>query len=138
MGRLIQANRAATRQGDRSLDAPWGSIHLGATNILRFKRLDQGLEVVAHQVQHRAEQIMAGMALRKLAVQRVYAGFGRWHRENHPAFAHLYIAESEDVAEEGAVGFGIFAVEQKMSADDHAAEYIPAGAQRLTNFVTPL
>lgn len=50
------------------------------------------------------------MKLAPLTVGRVDPDLARRQREDEPAVADVYRRKSEDVTEEGAVGFGIFAV----------------------------
>ena len=70
---------------------------------------------------------MSCVLLRKLAIQGMDSGFGGRHGEDEPSFADIERAETEHVPEEGAIGFGIIAVQQKMGAGNHVAEYIGFG-----------
>jgi hypothetical protein len=46
-------------------------------------------------------------------------GFGRRYGEDQPAVAGIDIAESESVAQEGAVRVGVFAVNDYVGAGNH-------------------
>src|SRR5207248_3522564 len=91
-------------------------------------------EIVAHQVKHRAQQIVSAMFLGKLLLAGVDRRFGRRHGKDQPALTHLNEAQAENVAKEGPVGFRILAVEKKMSASKHVPEYIRSPHRSLTNF----
>ena len=64
-------------------------------------------QVVAHQIDVGAEQVVAGMLLREFTVGRVEGRLRRRHREDQPAVADVDGAEVEHVAEERAVGFRV-------------------------------
>jgi hypothetical protein len=125
---LVKTYFSAAGQRNCRLDSPGSSLDFAALNILRFQRGDGGVDVVAHQVQDRAEKIVSSVALRKFSFYRVNAGFGRRHRENQPPLADVDEREFKDIAKEGPIRLGIFAVEQEMSTDNHAAKYMPDGS----------
>jgi len=54
-------------------------------------------------------------------------GFGWRHGEDEPPLSHVDIAKSKNVVEQGAVCLRIFAVEEDVRSDNHAAEYTPDG-----------
>jgi hypothetical protein len=68
----------------------------------------------------------------------VNRGLRGGHAENQPTVPDINGRKSKNIAEEGAVRLGISAVEQEMSADNHAAKYIRIAAPGLTNFVAAL
>jgi hypothetical protein len=117
---LVHADAAAAGQRDRRDAAPRRYFHLGAENIFRFQCSDHGVEIVAQQVKNCAEQLVSGMTLRELTLQRMDSGFCWRHAEDEPAFTGINAGEIEDIAEEGTIGVGVFAVEQKVSTDNHA------------------
>ena len=93
------------------------------------------MEIVAHQVQHRAQQCMPRMVLRKIAFKRMDPCFGRWHGEDQPTLAGVDRAKAQHIPKKGAVGLRIFAVQQEMSAKDHGAEYIGVEAAGFDQFL---
>ncbi len=119
MLRLIEPNFSAARQHDRCLQSPRRFIHICAYHILGGEPRNLRLQVVAHQVQHRSHQRMPRVNLFCAFVHWMECGFGGRHCENKPAVANVNCAEAKNVAEECAVGCGILAVQQNMSAHDH-------------------
>jgi len=124
MRRLVQPDVAAAGERNRGRDSPIRRLHLGAVHILRLQRRDETIEIVAHQIQDSTQQFMAGMTLRELSIRRVNRRFCGRHAENQPASADIDRRESKNIAKEGPIRLGISAVDQEMSADNHAAEYI--------------
>src|SRR5882762_11388805 len=57
--------------------------------------------------------------MRTILSGRVECGFPRRQRKDQPAVARIHRLEPENVAEEGAVRFCIFAVNNDVSARDH-------------------
>lgn len=47
----------------------------------------------------------------------------RWQGENQPTLACVHVGKIKDVAEKGAVGFWLLAVEENMRTDDHGMEF---------------
>jgi hypothetical protein len=68
---------------------------------------------------------VAGVALRELSIGWMNPSLGGRHGEDEPTSADVDGAEFKNIAEEGAVSLGVFAIQKKMSADNHGAEYIP-------------
>lgn len=122
MGGLIEADFAAAGKFDRGPNAPGLLFHLGAGDVLRLEESNLCLEVVAHEVKDGAEKVMPGVKLSGAGVSRVNGDLGRRQLEDQPAVTDVDEREAEDLAEEGAVGFGVVAVKQDVGAADHAGE----------------
>jgi hypothetical protein len=54
--------------------------------------------------------------VRTILIGRVECGFSRWQGENQPAMARIHGFEPENVAEKCAVRFGVFTVNNYVSA----------------------
>jgi len=117
MGRLVEPDLAAAGQLDGCPDPPRRFFNFGAADSFIAQGLDSGLQVVAHQIQHRAQQGVPGVYLQE--VSRVDREFRGRQRKDQPASTHIHGAELQHIAEEGAVGFGIFAVEKNVGAVNH-------------------
>ena len=109
-------------------------MYVGALNIFPFERRDHGVEVVAHQVEFAAEQPLPSPNVGRFTLQRMNSRFGGRHRENQPAFSSVHARKLEDVAKKGAVRVSVFAVQKKVRADNHAAEYSPNGSAAFDRF----
>jgi hypothetical protein len=57
--------------------------------------------------------------------------------EDQPSVAGVHRAESENVLKENAIGFGLFAVEHKMHAINHAQSVAPLSASGATLSLNP-
>src|SRR6202044_1812681 len=73
---------------------------------------DERVNVVAHQIKL-VDVILLG------GVHRHFCG---WQREDQPAVTGVGVAVLQNVAEEGAVGVGVLAVEDDVSSMDHDAQ----------------
>ena len=104
---LIEGKFAATRQRDGCENSPRLLADAGSADALAFELAHRRLEVVAHQVQP-MPAVVAWMN-RELS---------RWQSEDEPAIASIDGVEAEDVAEEGAIGSRVGAVDDHMSAAD--------------------
>jgi hypothetical protein len=93
--------------------------------VFSRERRDRGRQVIAHQVKDCTQKLVSAVTLRELAVDRVNSCFSRGHSKDQPAFADINAGQLEDIAKEGAVRLGVPAVEQEMSADNHAGKYSP-------------
>src|SRR5690349_2963556 len=125
MRRLIQTNFAAAGQAYRRPNAPTLGLDLSAFRVLAFQGCDLRVDVVTHQVQDAAQQLVAGMTLGRVSVGRMEGGFRRRHGENQPAATRIHGRKTEDIMKENPIRLGIFAVKEKMSTENHAAKYIP-------------
>jgi hypothetical protein len=62
--------------------------------------------------------MVARVTLSEVAVRRMQGEFGRGQGEDGPALFELDETEAQNVADERAVGFRVFAVQQEMRAGD--------------------
>ncbi len=76
-------------------------------NLVFLQTSDELFDVVAHQIKF-VRVILTGM----------HGHFGRRQAEDEPTVADIHVSELEDVAQQGAVGFRILAVNNGMSAGD--------------------
>src|SRR5258707_1603648 len=79
-------------------------------------------QVVAHEIEF----------MRAILSGRVECGLPRWQREDQPAMTCIHGLEPENVPEEGAVRFCIFAVNNDVSAGNHLP--LLRNASRITLF----
>src|SRR5438270_4538404 len=110
MLRLIEADLASTGKLHLRHGTPSCFLNGGAYNVLLREGGYLGIQIVAEEVEFVGDAIFAG---------RVKCGFCRRQGEDEPAMACIDGLEPEDVAEEGAVRLGVFAVEDYVSARDH-------------------
>ena len=116
MLRLVEADGAATRQADGRAGSPALLGDLGEADAAGAERAEDGLEVVAHEVEVGGKQAgLGGRRLRRVA-QRVERGLGRRQAEDQPAAAGVDGGQLEDVAEEGSIGLRVGAVEEDVGA----------------------
>lgn len=80
------------------------------------------VQVVAHQVQHRSDEMAVRVNLGESAIARVDCNFGRGQGENQPAATGVDERELQHVANESPVRVRVRAVYQEMRARDHEAE----------------
>jgi hypothetical protein len=66
MCRLIEPQLSAARQADGGPDAPLLPFDLGGRNALPCQGLERRVEIVAHQVEHRPQQLVVGVPLREV------------------------------------------------------------------------
>ena len=62
------------------------------------------------------------MRLSKFALDWMHGQFSGWSAKNQPAAAYIDCLESQNIAEEFAIGRGILAVEQDVKAKNHRRE----------------
>src|ERR1700730_2946791 len=107
---LIEADLASAGKRYLRNGTPSCFLNCGALNVLLCEGGYFGFQVVAYEIE------FVGIAM---LIGRVECGFGRRQGEDEPAMARIDRLEPEDVAEEGAVCLGVFAVEDYVSARDH-------------------
>ena len=122
---LVETDLATARQWNRRDAIPRRRLHSGAVNIPSVQKFDLCLPVVTHRVRHGTQQLLSHRPLGKLTRQRTNARCRPRHGKDEPACSNGDRAQSKDAAERRAAGLGILAVDQKMRADRHGAEYIP-------------
>src|ERR1019366_3306311 len=105
---LVQADSAATGQRQLRQDSPAFLFYTAELHVVALQRLHGGLQVVAHEIQFVPVVFFIGMERR----------LGGWQRKNQPTVSGIDWGKLEDVAEELAVGFGVFAVDDDVSAGD--------------------
>jgi hypothetical protein len=106
---LIETDLASAGQLDLCDGTPSLFVNCGARDLLARERGYLGFEIVAHEVKF----------VGTVFIRRVDCSFCGRQGEDQPAVASIYGLESEDVAEECAVGVGVFAMEDDVSARDH-------------------
>src|SRR5262249_15325990 len=109
MSWLVQADFPATGKSECGEEAPTLVRDPAANGAFGVQRARHRLDVVAHQVDLMTA-VLGG---------RVHRDLGRRQREDEPALSGIDVGESEDVAQEGAIRFGILAVDDRMCATDH-------------------
>ena len=68
------------------------------------------MQVVAHQVEHGSEEVMAAVKLLILAIGRVDRSFGRRKLEDQPAVPDVDGRKLQHVPKKGAIGVRPFAL----------------------------
>src|SRR6202051_411359 len=110
MFRLIEADLASTGKLHLCYGAPSCFLNGGALNVLLCEGGHLGFQVIAHEIEFVGNTTFAG---------RVECGFRGRQGKDQPALARIDGLEAENVAEECAVCFGVFAVEDYVRARDH-------------------
>ena len=109
MLRLIDAELAATGQGDLRKPTPALILHGRAGDVVRLHLLDERVDVVAHQIE----------LVHIVLLRWMHGHFGRGQSEDQPAVADIDVRQPEHVGEECAVCLGSVAVDDEMRADEH-------------------
>src|SRR5712692_7637610 len=109
MLRLIKADVASTGKPHLRNGTPWSFLNFRALDVLLHEGSHFGFEVVAHEIE------FVGTIL----IGRMECGFCRRQGEDQPAMARIHGFEPEDVAEKCAVRFGVFTVDNYVSARNH-------------------
>ena len=109
---MVDSEGSSAGQLDVSETSPAGLVD-GAfeNNLFTFEVCHRGVEVVAHQV-----EVVAGF------VAGVEGDLGRGQGEDQPALAGVDGVETEDFIEELAVGVGVLAVHDDVSAYKHVLQ----------------
>src|SRR5260370_38368976 len=110
MLRLIEADLASAGKLHLCNGAPSCFLNCGAFDVLFREGGHFGFQVVAQEIEFVDNTIFVG---------RMECGFCRWQGEDQPAMPRIDGLESKDIAEKCAVRFGVFAVEDYVSARDH-------------------
>lgn len=113
--RLVDADFTAARQREARDGAPTLFVDRRALDALRRHRLNERVDVIAHQVQ----------LVRAVAVGRVYGDLSRWQGEDQPAVSGVGEWIAQNITKERAIGLCVFAVDDDVSAVDHVAYCAP-------------
>src|SRR5579863_1166083 len=112
MLRLIKTDLATSGKLDLGDRTPSLVLNVGARHTFSLELGDLGLEIVTHEIQF-VPIILAGLLV------RMKRGL-RWRQcKNQPSTACIYRLESENIPEEGAIRFRVFAVHNYMRTEDH-------------------
>src|SRR5260370_13254912 len=109
MLRLIQANLLSTGQLHLRNRTPSRFLNLRALHTLLTQCIHLRFQAVAHEIEF----------VRTVLTCRMECSLTRWQREDQPAMACIHRLEPENVPEEGAIRFRIFAVNNDVSARNH-------------------
>src|SRR5438445_3925683 len=109
MLRLIKADLASAGKLHLRNGTPSWFLNFRALDALLCEGSDFGFQVVAHEIEF-VDTILIG---------RVECGFCRRRGEDQPAMTRIHGFEPEYVAEKCAVRFGVFAVDNYVSARNH-------------------
>jgi hypothetical protein len=106
---LIKADLASTGKPHLCNRTPSLFLNFRALNALFFQGSHLDLQIVTHEIKFMGTTLIG----------RVDRGFSRRQGKNQPAMTCIHGFETEDIAEEGAVGLGILTVDNYVSARDH-------------------
>src|SRR5580704_14684917 len=106
MLRLIKADFASTRKPHLHNGTPSCFLDSRELNAPLCERSHLGFQGVAHEIE------FVGAIL----IRRVECGFCRRQGEDQPAMTRIHGLESENVAEKCAVRFGVFTIDNYVSA----------------------
>jgi hypothetical protein len=119
MCRLVETNLAPTGYSESSFPPPRLLSHLSTLDLPGFQGPHGCIQVVTHQVEDRAQELMVGMAPQVAFFFGMQGCFSGWQRKDQPSSTGIHCAKSENVAEEDAICFGVCAVQQDVSAGNH-------------------
>src|SRR5262249_36822527 len=108
---LIDTELSTSRQRDLREQTPTLVLNGRARNAPLLHRGDELLDVVAHQIELVDVVILRG----------VDGHFCRRQTEDQPAFAHIDVRHPEHLAQKGAIGLRLLAVNDRMRSDDHGS-----------------
>ena len=118
MRRLVKANFPVAGQLDRRFDSPVFLFDRRAVHAFSLQRCHERRQVVAHQVEDRAQKLPSAVELTSVAVGRVNPSFCRRQGKNEPTTASIYGAEAKSVTKECSICLRVVAVEENVSADN--------------------
>src|SRR3984885_7577577 len=108
MFRLVKAGPPTTGKLHLRNGTPSLFLNVGALNALLCQGSHFSFQIVTHEI-----ELVSGI------VGRVDCGFCWRQGEDQPAMTGIHKLETEDIAKKCAVRFGIFTVENYVSARDH-------------------
>ena len=112
---LVNADLTGARKSQRSKSSPTLFAHLRDLDILRFQIFQGRCEVIADKVK----------LVLVVPIRIMERHFQRRHGEDQPALAGINRGKLKHVAEEGAVGFWILAVDNDMRCGDQGGLRFP-------------
>src|SRR5208282_2952435 len=124
---LVDADFAAAGERERGELSPTLLVYIRDSYVLRLQIVQRCGEVVAHEVEL-VLVVLFGI---------VECGFGGREGEDQPAVACVNGREFEDIAKEGAVGFGVFGVDHDVCAVDHGCAWLRVRATELRSAGQP-
>src|SRR5262245_3946184 len=89
MARLIQTNLSATRKAKDCERSPPCPFNYCTGDVFSFQRLDGFIQIVAHQIEHAAQQFVISMLLYEITFGRMHCQFCRRHGEDQPVMAEI-------------------------------------------------
>ena len=116
---LIEPELATARETDGCPKSPILLLDLCRNDAFGRQGLERGVEVVAHEIEHRAEQLVSRMTLDEALTRGMHGDLGRRQGEDQPSSAGVDTLKTQDLAQKTPIGIGILAIEQKVSAVDH-------------------
>src|SRR2546428_2312415 len=117
--RLIDADLPTTGQRDLRKATPLLLLDRAAVDLARPHRGDERVDIL-----HEEEQLVPVVAL-----PRMYGDLRRRQAEDEPSPTDVNVPETEHVLQEGSIGIGIGAVDDRVGTADHAPT-VAAGRQR--------
>jgi hypothetical protein len=118
---LVESDLATAGQLDGGFDSPTRFVDLGAPYVLRLQEFDLLVQVITHEIEDGSQQVMTSVKLLAILALGGMDSYFRGRKfEDQPAVTGVHPREVQDVAKEGAIGFGTFAGDQDVSADKHA------------------
>ena len=100
MSRLVYSHAASARQRQFRYPPPTFRVDGIASDTAPFHGPDKPLDVGAHEI----DLVLA------TGIRWVNRNLGRRQPENQPAAANVDVRQAERIAEERAIGLGVFAV----------------------------
>src|SRR5262249_14564649 len=109
MARLIDTQLSAAGKSDLREQAPTQVLNRAGCNALLFQLLDEGLDIVAHEIKLMNVVLLRGM----------YCNLCWRQSEDQPAASNIDVRKMQHIAQECAVRLRIRAVNDRVSTRDH-------------------
>ena len=120
MARLIDAQLASAWKRHVCEESPALILNGTARDARGFHLFDERLDVGAHQV-----ELVPAVLIRRMN------GYFRWRQsEDQPSVSDIDVRKAEDIAEERAIGLGVLAVDDRMSAGEQHASLSSVETQK--------
>jgi hypothetical protein len=107
VARLVEADLAPAGQPNGRLDAPLGFLDLGGGDALGGQRSHGGFQIVAQEIEDRAEDVVICVALEERTRGGVNAQLGRGEPKDQPSTARIDCGKPECVTKECPIGLGL-------------------------------